>query len=86
MRNVFVTGAYGLLGGWLCKALLDAGTSVVVLKRDEVPISGLQLEGTEARCAVVHGDVTDAELAKRRAAWTPASGPWHHSGRSPARS
>ena len=65
MRNAFVTGAYGLLGGWLCKALLDAGVHVVVLKRDEVPVSALQLEGTEARCAVVHGSVTDGELMAR---------------------
>jgi len=65
VRNAFVTGAYGLLGGWLCKALLDAGVRVVVLKRDEVPLSGLRLEGTEARCAVVHGSVTDGELMSR---------------------
>jgi CDP-glucose 4,6-dehydratase len=65
MRSVFVTGAYGLLGGWLAKALLDAGARVVVLKRDEVPVSALTLEGTEARCAVVHGDVTDGELLGR---------------------
>ena len=65
MRNAFVTGAYGLLGGWLCKALLGAGVNVVVLKRDEVPLSALQLEGTEERCAVVHGSVTDGELLSR---------------------
>jgi CDP-glucose 4,6-dehydratase len=65
MRSAFVTGAYGLLGGWLCKALLDAGVRVVVLKRDEVPLSALELEGAETRCAVVHGDITDYELLGR---------------------
>ena len=65
MRSAFVTGAYGLLGGWLCKALLDSGVRVVVLKRDEVPLSALQIEGTETRCAVVHGDITHYELLGR---------------------
>src|SRR5204862_6217462 len=32
--SVFVTGAYGLLGTWLTKALLDAGAQVTVLWRD----------------------------------------------------
>jgi CDP-glucose 4,6-dehydratase len=65
MRSAFVTGAYGLLGGWLTKALLDQGSRVVVLKRDEVPLSALALEGTEAHCAVVRGDITDAEILNR---------------------
>ena len=65
MNSAFVTGAYGLLGGWLTKALLERGTRVVVLKRDEVPLSALDLEGTEARCAVVHGDITDPEVLNR---------------------
>ena len=36
-----------------------------MLKRDEVPLSALTLEDTEARCAVVHGSVTDGELMAR---------------------
>ena len=38
-RNVFVTGATGLLGSWLCDALVGAGALVTVLIRDEVPRS-----------------------------------------------
>ena len=56
-RSVLVTGAYGMLGSWLVKALLERGDRVVALKRDEVSASALQLEGTEARCSVVHGDL-----------------------------
>jgi CDP-glucose 4,6-dehydratase len=38
---------------------------VVVLKRDEVPLSALALDGTEDACAVVHGDLVDPELLNR---------------------
>jgi CDP-glucose 4,6-dehydratase len=64
-RSVFVTGAYGLLGSWLVKALLDRGARVTVLKRDEVRASGLILEGTERLVNVVHGNVVDAALLER---------------------
>jgi CDP-glucose 4,6-dehydratase len=62
---VFLTGAYGLLGSWLVKALLDRGAHVTVLKRDAVAASALITEGTERRVNVVHGDVTDAPLIER---------------------
>lgn len=60
-RTVFVTGAYGLLGSWLAKALLARGDHVVALAYGDLP-SALTLEGTEAQCAVVRGSVTDAAL------------------------
>jgi CDP-glucose 4,6-dehydratase len=61
----FVTGAYGVLGSWLVKALLERGDRVVVLKRDEVRRAALVLEGTEERCVVVHGDLTDPGVLDR---------------------
>ncbi len=64
-RSVFVTGAYGLLGGWLVKALVHHGARVTVLKRDAVNASALVLEGTERLVNVVHGDVSDAALLER---------------------
>jgi CDP-glucose 4,6-dehydratase len=64
-RSVFVTGAYGLLGSWLTKALLGHGAHVSVLKRDAVPASALLLEGTERRVNVVHGDICDEPLIQR---------------------
>lgn len=64
-RSVLVTGAYGMLGGWLTKALLERGDRVTVLKRDDVPGSLLVLEGVEARCNVVHGDLTRPGLVDR---------------------
>jgi CDP-glucose 4,6-dehydratase len=59
--SVLVTGAYGLLGGWVVKALLAGGARVVVLKRGAGRASALALEGTEARCTVVDGDLADLE-------------------------
>jgi CDP-glucose 4,6-dehydratase len=64
-RSVLVTGAYGMLGGWLTKALLDGGDRVTVLKRDDVPGSLLALEQLEPRTNVVHGDLTDPGLIDR---------------------
>ncbi|MSR76457.1 MAG: NAD-dependent epimerase/dehydratase family protein, partial [Candidatus Ryanbacteria bacterium] len=40
-KNVFITGATGLLGSWLVKYLVDAGARVTVLVRDMVPDSHL---------------------------------------------
>lgn len=65
MRSTFVTGAYGLLGAWLCRALLERGDRVTVLRRDHAVDSLLELEGLEARCHVVHGDVADEPLMVR---------------------
>jgi len=64
-RSIFVTGAYGLLGGWLVKALLERDARVTVLKRDDVSVSALALEGTERLVNVVHGDVGDTRLLDR---------------------
>jgi CDP-glucose 4,6-dehydratase len=64
-RSVFVTGAYGLLGSWLVKALLDAGARVTVLKRDVVVASALELEGTARHVNVVCGDICDGALIDR---------------------
>ena len=62
---MFVTGAYGLLGSWLVKALHARGARVTVLKRDAVSASALVAEGTERLVNVVHGDVCDAALVER---------------------
>jgi CDP-glucose 4,6-dehydratase len=64
-RSCFVTGAYGMLGSWLVRALLDAGARVTVLRRDQVSASPLVLDGLEERCTVVRGDVVDAALMDR---------------------
>jgi CDP-glucose 4,6-dehydratase len=64
-RPVLVTGATGLLGGWLVDALIHAGASVTALVRDAVPQSML-LAGNHARqVTVVRGDVRDQRVLER---------------------
>jgi CDP-glucose 4,6-dehydratase len=58
-RNVFVTGATGLLGSWLTRQLVDAGSSVTILERDTVPQCHLTLSGAIERVNIVHGDLCD---------------------------
>lgn len=64
-RRVFVTGAFGLLGSQLVKRLLVDGAQVIVLRRDEVSLSALSLEGTQERVTIVSGDICDAPLIQR---------------------
>jgi CDP-glucose 4,6-dehydratase len=65
MRSVLVTGAYGLLGGWLVRALLELGAEVTVVRRDDRPQSGLAFMGLEERVTVVRGDITEDGLLVR---------------------
>jgi NAD(P)-dependent dehydrogenase (short-subunit alcohol dehydrogenase family) len=64
-RPVLVTGATGLLGGWLVEALLERGAHVVGIVRDGVPRSRLVHERVIDRIDVARGDVRDAELVER---------------------
>jgi CDP-glucose 4,6-dehydratase len=64
-RPVFVTGATGLLGTWLTKALLEQGASVVALVRDWVPESELVRSRTIEKVRVVRGDLCDQALIER---------------------
>ncbi len=64
-RPVFVTGATGLVGGWLVKSLLAAGAEVVCLVRDWVPGCELIRSGDWDRVKVVRGDVADQAMLER---------------------
>ncbi len=64
-RPVLVTGATGLLGGWLVEALLDLDAHVVALVRDHVPPSRFIAEGIRKRVDSIRGDVTDQALIER---------------------
>ena len=64
-RSVLVTGAYGLLGGWLTRALVDGGARVAVIRRDEQARSALRITGLEASVDVVHGDICAEGLVER---------------------
>jgi CDP-glucose 4,6-dehydratase len=64
-RTTFVTGATGLVGGWLTKKLYEAGADVVCLIRDEVPQSELVRTGLINKVKVVKGDICDRDLMER---------------------
>lgn len=64
-RRVLVTGAHGLLGTWLVRALLERGDVVVVIRRDRPPRSGLALMGLESRVTVLDGDICQEGLIAR---------------------
>jgi CDP-glucose 4,6-dehydratase len=64
-RSVLVTGATGLLGGWLIEALLARGASVVCLVRDSVPQSRFHTDGIDRRVTTCQGDVTDQGTLER---------------------
>jgi CDP-glucose 4,6-dehydratase len=64
-RPAFVTGATGLVGGWLVRRLLDAGADVVCLVRDWVPQSDLIQNRLLERVKIVRGDVRDQVLLER---------------------
>lgn len=64
-RPVLVTGATGLVGGWLVCRLLDSGADVVCVIRDWVPQSKLVRDKLTERVRVVRGDVCDQSLLER---------------------
>jgi CDP-glucose 4,6-dehydratase len=64
-RPTLVTGATGLVGGWLVQHLIARGASVVCLVRDHEPHSRLHSEGLDAAVSIVHGDVRDQALLER---------------------
>ena len=64
-RPVFVTGATGLLGGWLVRRLVEEGASVTALVRDWVPRSTLLGTGLLNKVTVVRGDVRDQLVLER---------------------
>jgi CDP-glucose 4,6-dehydratase len=76
-RSAFVTGAYGLLGSWLVRALIARGDRVTVLRRDRAPRSALLLEGVEDAFDVVHGDLNDAGLVARALGEYEVDGVFH---------
>ena len=62
---MLVTGADGLVGSWLVKALLEQGARVVVIRRDEPAVSALAQLGLTRSVTMVHGDIcTDGLVAR----------------------
>src|SRR5262249_37466457 len=64
-RPTLVTGATGLVGAWVVRALVAADADLVCLVRDWVPQSELTRSGLLERIKIVHGDVRDQKLLER---------------------
>lgn len=64
-RRVFVTGATGLVGGWLTQELIQSGADVVCLVRDWVPHNQLVRSRLIDQVTVVRGDLKDRDLLER---------------------
>lgn len=64
-KSVFVTGATGLLGSWLCSSLVKKGANVTCLVRDWVPRSMLLQEDILKSINIVRGDVEDFYVLER---------------------
>lgn len=64
-RSVFVTGATGLVGGWLTQDLLQKGAAVTALVRDWVPASQFVRHGFMERVNVVRGGLGNRALLER---------------------
>lgn len=64
-RPVLVTGATGLLGGWLVGRLVALGADVTALVRDWVPRSTLLSTELLARVNIVRGDVRHQSVLER---------------------
>jgi CDP-glucose 4,6-dehydratase len=64
-RPTFVTGASGLVGGWLVRRLAEAGADVICLVRDWVPQSELVRARLIENVKVVRGDVRDQALLEQ---------------------
>ena len=58
-RNVFVTGATGLLGSSMTRALVERGANVTCLLRDWVPRSPLVPSGVLEQVNIVRGELED---------------------------
>jgi len=64
-RAVFVTGATGLMGGWLVKRLIAGGADVVALVRDGHPKTMFATEGLKEKVTVVDGCLENLPLLRR---------------------
>lgn len=62
---VLVTGASGLLGGWLVRALRARGADITCLVRDHVPMAILHATAPGPSPVIVRGELTDSASLER---------------------
>lgn len=64
-RTVLVTGAGGFAASWICKALVEAGATVVGIVRDSPGEQQLTGHGIRNKMAIVHGSIVDYASVER---------------------
>ena len=64
-KRIFITGATGIIGSWLTKALVEHGAHVVALVYDHTPQSELIRSGIIKRAQVVTGTLKDYATLER---------------------
>lgn len=69
-KNVFITGASGLVGSWLTKIMIDEGANVIALVRDIVPrsilwSSSMEFEYIKDKLTLVYGKLEDYDILER---------------------
>ncbi len=64
-KTTFITGATGLLGGWLVKDLLNKKADIVCLVRDWIPESQLINSGMLNNVKIIRGNLEDQSLLER---------------------
>ncbi|MBO0350579.1 GDP-mannose 4,6-dehydratase [Phormidium pseudopriestleyi FRX01] len=64
-RPTLISGATGLVGGWVVKQLLDLGADVVCLVRDWVPQNELVRSQRIEQVKIVRGNIQDQSLLER---------------------
>jgi CDP-glucose 4,6-dehydratase len=64
-RPTLVTGATGLVGGWLVRRLIEAKADVICLIRDWVPQSELVRTRLIENVKVIRGDIRDIQVLER---------------------
>lgn len=64
-RVAFVTGGTGFVGAHLVKTLIENGSTVISLRRDQMTPSSLDALGISDRVSYVNGSVEDHDLIER---------------------
>lgn len=58
-RRALVTGATGIVGSWLCEALVEKGAHVTAMVLDDDPHSRFYTDGIFKGCSIVRGNLAD---------------------------
>ncbi|MBS0615247.1 MAG: GDP-mannose 4,6-dehydratase [Verrucomicrobia bacterium] len=64
-KRVLITGATGLVGSWLTKALIESQAYVAILLRDHDPQSEFFRSGVSEKTSIVQGVLEDCQTLER---------------------